>query len=151
MAPIALAAFAEHQTLSTVQLADLLLIGEPSSRKLVVGMVAAGFLERVPYLDHRRPYQLGPAAFDLGQQLHYAAVARAIAPSAPSSLKLGECLRSYRRIRGLSQVDAAELFGWEHSQLGAVERGERAIDLWVIQEIAERIGEDPLVILGARI
>jgi hypothetical protein len=151
VAPLALAAFAEHQTLSTVQLANLLLIGERASRRLVVAMTDAGFLERVPHVDNRRPYQLGMAAFDLGQQLHHAAVARAIGPPAVSPLRLGECLRAFRVMRGLNQVDAAELFGWERSILGAVERGERPIDLWVIQDIGERIDEDPLVILGARI
>lgn len=150
-APVALALFAEHGPMSTVQLAELLLIGERSSRKLVVAMAAAGFLERVPYLDRRRPYQLGQAAFDLGQRLHSAAVTRAVDARDLPFLDLGKCLLAYRRLQGLSQVAAAELFGWEHSVLSAVERGERSIDLAVIQDVAESIHEDPLVILAARI
>lgn len=112
-------------------------------------MATAGFLERVHYLDRRRPYQLGPAAFDLGQRLHSAAVARAVDTRDLPFLDLGKCLLAYRRLRGLSQAAAAELFGWEHSALSAIDRGERSIDLAVIQQVAERIHE--VVILAARI
>jgi hypothetical protein len=143
--------FAEHGALSTVQLAELLLIGERASRRLVVALASGSYLERVPYVDQRRPYRLGSAAFALGQQLHAAAVARSVDTRAVVPLDLGQCLNAYRRLRGLNLVSAAELFGWEPSYLGHVERGETAIDLWVIQQLAEAIDEDPLKILGARL
>lgn len=60
----------------------------------------------------------------------------------------GENLRAYREGQGLSQQAFAEVLGFHRTYLGGVERGERNLTLKNVEKIAERIGQEPLELLG---
>lgn len=62
--------------------------------------------------------------------------------------RLGERLRAERRARGLSQEALADLLSVHRTYLGALERGERNITLQTLEGLAERLGVDPVDLLG---
>jgi transcriptional regulator with XRE-family HTH domain len=61
---------------------------------------------------------------------------------------LGRRLRDYRKARGLSQEELAELLDVHRTYLGGVERGERNLTLKSVERIAGRLDEvEPLGLL----
>jgi transcriptional regulator with XRE-family HTH domain len=62
---------------------------------------------------------------------------------------VGRNLRAFREERGLSQEAFAEIVGVHRTYMGAVERGERNLTLRSVERIAQRIGVQPIAILGA--
>lgn len=63
--------------------------------------------------------------------------------------RLGRNLRRIRVERGLSQEAFAAVVGVHRTYLGAVERGERNLTLKSVEHLADRLGVDPLSLLGA--
>jgi len=61
---------------------------------------------------------------------------------------VGRNLRAYRRARGLSQEAFADVLGVHRTYMGGIERGERNLTLKSVERIAERLGLDPLALLG---
>ena len=61
---------------------------------------------------------------------------------------VGRNLRSYREAQGLSQEAFADALGVHRTYMGGVERGERNLTLKSVERIAERVGLEPLVLLG---
>jgi transcriptional regulator with XRE-family HTH domain len=61
--------------------------------------------------------------------------------------RLGLNLRAYRRARGISQEDFADVFGHHRTYMGALERGERNPSLRSVEKLAERLEIDPLELL----
>lgn len=57
-------------------------------------------------------------------------------------------LLAYRKARGLSQEAFADQLGFHRTYMGALERGERNLTLRSVERIAERLGEEPLSMLG---
>jgi transcriptional regulator with XRE-family HTH domain len=64
---------------------------------------------------------------------------------------VGQNLRAYRERRGLSQEAFAELVGVHRTYMGGLERGERNLTLKSLERIAERIGTEPLALLGKQV
>jgi transcriptional regulator with XRE-family HTH domain len=61
---------------------------------------------------------------------------------------VGRNLRLHREARGLSQeAFAAEVLKVHRTRGGAIERGDRNLTLQTVEQIAERIGLDPLDLL----
>ncbi len=60
---------------------------------------------------------------------------------------VGRNLRAYRRKRGLSQEEFAEVLGVHRTYVGGIERGERNLTLRNVERIARRIKLEPLVLL----
>ena len=60
---------------------------------------------------------------------------------------VGRNLRAYRRARGYSQEDFADLVGVHRTYMGGLERGERNITLKSLERLAERLGVDPVELL----
>ncbi|MGH9089768.1 MAG: helix-turn-helix domain-containing protein [Acidimicrobiales bacterium] len=56
----------------------------------------------------------------------------------------GRALRAHRLRLGLNQVEFGFLTGYHFSYVGAIERGERNITLGTAEEIALRLGLDPV-------
>ena len=67
----------------------------------------------------------------------------------PSQLQIivGRKLREHRLRLGLSQERLAEDLGFHRTYLGSVERGERNLTLASVEQLAERLGIDPLDLL----
>lgn len=61
---------------------------------------------------------------------------------------VGRSLRVYREARGLSQEAFADVLGVHRTYMGGIERGERNLTLKSLERLAERIGVDPLALLG---
>lgn len=61
---------------------------------------------------------------------------------------LGKVLRKRREALGISQEEFAESLGVHRTYVGGVERGERNLTLKSVERIAERMGVDPLELLG---
>ncbi len=61
--------------------------------------------------------------------------------------RLGHNLRAYRRARGISQEDFADVFGHHRTYMGALERGEQNVSLQNLEKLAERLEIDPLDLL----
>lgn len=61
--------------------------------------------------------------------------------------RLGVNLRRYREGHGLSQEDFADRLGWHRTYVGGIERGERNLSLKALEDLASRIGVDPLDLL----
>lgn len=61
--------------------------------------------------------------------------------------RLGQNLRAYRRARGLSQEELAELLGLHRTYIGGLERGERNITLRTLDRLAAQLSADPLDLL----
>jgi transcriptional regulator with XRE-family HTH domain len=62
---------------------------------------------------------------------------------------VGRHLRAYRKSRGLTQEELAEVLGIHRTYMGGIERGERNLTLKSLERIAERIGHEPLHLLEA--
>ncbi len=62
--------------------------------------------------------------------------------------RVGRNLRAHRHSRGLSQEAFAEAAGVHRTYMGGLERGERNLTLRSLEDIAERIGVDPLSLLA---
>ncbi|MDF1705601.1 MAG: helix-turn-helix transcriptional regulator [Aeromicrobium sp.] len=67
----------------------------------------------------------------------------------PSQLQIivGRKLREHRTRLGLSQEQLAEDLGFHRTYLGSVERGERNLTLASVEQLASRLGVDPLDLL----
>jgi transcriptional regulator with XRE-family HTH domain len=63
---------------------------------------------------------------------------------------VGHNLRAYRQARGFSQEAFADVLGVHRTYMGGVERGERNLTLKSVERIAERLGIEPLALLGAQ-
>ncbi len=63
---------------------------------------------------------------------------------------VGRNLWAYRSERGLSQEAFADVLGVHRTYMGGVERGERNLTLKSVERIAERLGVDPLSLLGEK-
>ena len=61
---------------------------------------------------------------------------------------VGRNLRQFRVAVGLSQEAFAELVGVHRTYMGGIERGERNLTLPSLERIADRLGLDPLNLLG---
>ena len=61
---------------------------------------------------------------------------------------VGANLRAHRQGLGLSQEAFADLVGVHRTYMGGLERGERNLTLKSVERIADRIGVDPLVLMG---
>jgi transcriptional regulator with XRE-family HTH domain len=61
---------------------------------------------------------------------------------------VGRNLRDYRQARGFSQEAFADMLGVHRTYMGGVERGERNLTLKSVERIAERLGVEPLALLG---
>jgi len=61
---------------------------------------------------------------------------------------VGDNLRAYRQAKGLSQEAFADVLGVHRTYMGGIERGERNLTLKSVERIADRLGLDPLVLLG---
>jgi transcriptional regulator with XRE-family HTH domain len=62
---------------------------------------------------------------------------------------VGRHLRAYRKSRGLTQEELAEVLGIHRTYMGGIERGERNLTLKSLERIAERIDYAPLHLLEA--
>ncbi|MEG9227516.1 helix-turn-helix domain-containing protein [Aeromicrobium sp. Sec7.5] len=67
----------------------------------------------------------------------------------PSHLQVvvGRKLREHRTRLGLSQERLADDLGFHRTYLGSVERGERNLTLASVEQLAARLGVDPLDLL----
>ncbi len=63
---------------------------------------------------------------------------------------VGQNLRAYRKARGLSQEDLAEVIGVHRTYMGGVERGERNLTLRSVERIAEHLGVEVASLVVAR-
>ena len=63
---------------------------------------------------------------------------------------VGRNLRAYRQTKGLSQEAFADVLGVHRTYMGGVERGERNLTLKSLERIAERVGLDPVALLGGQ-
>jgi transcriptional regulator with XRE-family HTH domain len=61
---------------------------------------------------------------------------------------VGRNLRAYRQARELSQEAFADVLEVHRTYMGGVERGERNLTLKTVERIAERLGVEPLALLG---
>lgn len=60
----------------------------------------------------------------------------------------GLALREERIRRGFSQEDWADVLAVHRTRAGAIERGEKNLTLRSVEELSERVGIDPLILLG---
>lgn len=60
---------------------------------------------------------------------------------------IGANLRRLRVAAGASQEAFGEQVGWHRTMVGAVERGERNLNLRTIERLSTRLGVDPLDLL----
>jgi transcriptional regulator with XRE-family HTH domain len=65
----------------------------------------------------------------------------------PSLLKLGENIRRYRQLKGLTQEELAELTGLHRTYIGGIERGERNVSMLNLVRLARALGVPPSVLL----
>ena len=61
--------------------------------------------------------------------------------------RVGANLRRIRTAKGVSQEAYAQVLGWDRTYVGGLERGERNLTLDTLEELAERVGIDPLELL----
>lgn len=61
--------------------------------------------------------------------------------------RVGANLRRIRTARGTSQEAYALELGWDRTYVGGLERGERNLTLDTLEELAQRVGVDPLELL----
>ncbi|MHB8219376.1 MAG: helix-turn-helix domain-containing protein [Acidimicrobiales bacterium] len=62
-------------------------------------------------------------------------------------VRLGQNLRAFRRAKGLSQEEFADLLGFHRTYVGGLERGERNVTLQTLSRLARELGVDPLFLL----
>jgi transcriptional regulator with XRE-family HTH domain len=60
----------------------------------------------------------------------------------------GRNLRAYRKGRGLSQEEFADVLGVHRTYMGGIERGERNLTLKSVERIASQIKVTPLELLA---
>jgi transcriptional regulator with XRE-family HTH domain len=65
-------------------------------------------------------------------------------------LTFGRNLRAHRKARDLSQEAFADVFGFNRTYMGAIERGERNLTLRTLERLAAVIKLDPLWLLTER-
>ena len=63
--------------------------------------------------------------------------------------RVGMNLRAYRLAEGVSQEALADRLEFHRTYLGGVERGERNLTLRSLERIADRLGVDPMLLLGS--
>ena len=61
--------------------------------------------------------------------------------------RLGQSLRAYRKAKGLSQEEFADVAGVHRTYMGGLERGERNVTLQTLERLAERLEVDPVELL----
>ncbi|QYM76174.1 helix-turn-helix domain-containing protein [Leucobacter luti] len=61
--------------------------------------------------------------------------------------RVGVNLRRIRIAQGVGQEAYAQVLGWDRTYVGGLERGERNLTLDTLEELAERVGVDPLELL----
>jgi transcriptional regulator with XRE-family HTH domain len=61
---------------------------------------------------------------------------------------VGRSVKAYRQAQGLSQESFAHLIGVHRTYLGGLERGEYNLTLKSVERIADRIGLQPMALLG---
>lgn len=134
----------------TVDPAIALNIGERASRGLISRMVLDGYLEPIPDTRHAR-YRLADGAYLLGLALVDASIHANIARQhrAGEPVQVGDCLRAYRRNRGISQEALADALGFDHLFMAAVEAGTESLPFGQLGAIAQRLGVDPFDIVFA--
>jgi transcriptional regulator with XRE-family HTH domain len=59
---------------------------------------------------------------------------------------VGDNLRAYRDTRGLTQEAFADVFGWDRTYMGKLERGECNLTLRTLERYASMIELDPLAL-----
>ncbi|PRW96626.1 transcriptional regulator [Pseudomonas fragi] len=57
------------------------------------------------------------------------------------SIRFGQKVRSFRKLKNISQEELAALCGLHRTYIGSVERGERNITLLNAEKIAHALGE----------
>lgn len=62
--------------------------------------------------------------------------------------QLGENLRAYRVVNGLSQEELADRLRVSRGYVSALERGERNLTLQVVERLSDSVGSASLVLLG---
>lgn len=62
------------------------------------------------------------------------------APSKSLTATLAENLRTFRRVRQMSQEELAEICGLHRTYVGSVERGERNVTLSTLEAFARALG-----------
>lgn len=62
--------------------------------------------------------------------------------------QLGRRLRAIRLQRDFSQEKFADHLGYHRTYIGGIERGERNLSLQSVEELAERLGVEPLDLLA---
>lgn len=60
---------------------------------------------------------------------------------------VGRHIREHREKLGISQERLAEQLSFHRTYLGSLERGERNLTLGSLEDLAERLGVDPLDLL----
>lgn len=60
---------------------------------------------------------------------------------------LGRRIREHRAKLGISQESLAEQLGFHRTYMGSLERGERNLTLGSLEDLAERLGVEPLDLL----
>jgi transcriptional regulator with XRE-family HTH domain len=60
---------------------------------------------------------------------------------------VGRNLRAYRKARGVSQENFADVFGFHRTYMGAIERGEENLSLQSVEKLAARLRVAPLALL----
>ena len=61
--------------------------------------------------------------------------------------RVGANVRRIRTDQGISQEAYAAVLGWDRTYVGGLERGERNLTLDTLEEVAERVGVDPIELL----
>jgi transcriptional regulator with XRE-family HTH domain len=62
--------------------------------------------------------------------------------------EFGRNVRRLRQERGLSQETLADALDVHRTFIGGVERGERNLTLRSVERLSEKLGADPVVLLG---
>ena len=62
----------------------------------------------------------------------------------------GVNIRIYRKARGLSQEELADVLGIHRTYMGGVERGERNLTLQSLERLAQNMGVDPVTLLRVK-
>lgn len=60
---------------------------------------------------------------------------------------VGQQVRAIRESRGISQESFAHQLGYHRTYLGSIERGERNLTLASLEQLADRLGVEPLHLL----
>lgn len=134
----------------TVQLADALNIGERAARGLINRLEADGFIKPIPDTRHLR-YELADGSYRLGLALLTAGIDAGTARQRRDAqpVTVGDCLRAFRRTRGIAQEAFADMIGLDRRVLQDVELGQQELSFEALTGIARRLGVSPLEIVLA--